>query len=905
MTRGSGSFGRRRIYDNRKSRGRPLIAAALAVNLLFGMLLLASVSILPEYALGAVPRYWFLEPVPPSPAGETVFFSVSMVGGGGGVFTVAPEGWAVGTHAATYHYLGGAWSAGATWFGTDILHSVYMVSAGDVWAVGAAGAMLHYDGTGWGSLSPTAPTAELFSIYMVSANEGWAVGAPETTSSLATILHYDGHLWSLWANPATASLSSVFMVSASEGWAVGQSGTILHFTSPSWVQYTTTTPTHNHLASVFMVSGSDGWAVGQGGTILHYDGTSWSTASSGTTNYLRSVYMVSASEGWAVGDDGTILHYDGTSWTPLWPTPTTEDLFSIRMTTDGEEGWAVGSGDTILHYTTPRVAAGSWSTVASPTTENLWSISVVGASGGWDAWVVGGREIVHYVGGAWSTVTPPPGLDATVFLSSVFMVSSSDVWAVGGGQTILHYDGVSWSIVYGNNPGTNPFHSISMVSANGWAVGGAGTILHYDGGSWMPASSPTRQDLYSVFMVPGTSEGWAVGWQGTILHYNGALWDTVTSPTTNSLRSVFMVSARQGWAVGSAGTILYYNGYSWKMVSSTLTTHDLNSVFMVSATEGWAVGSAGTILRYNGSSWSPKYGPLTTDNLHSVFMVSASEGWAVGDNGTILHYSVGLPGFGISCDPISVTVLLSATGSSTCSVTSLSGFSGTIELSGKWSEPWPTGVTPTFSPSSVTLPANGEMTATLTIAASAGASTGGPFVYHVTGTSGTLADSTDVPVFVTTGGVSILTPTGLTITFDPPLPATVDTSTTPPGVATITVTITAFVGPPPQDRVVTVYYSKDSPTGSLTVIASGATGPTGQFVVMAWTPPETGTYYFSAVFDGDTVYSSSRAESNPASLTAVPEFPSWIIPIILAVTLISLTIILRKHDSRKHAFDLK
>ena len=77
-------------------------------------------------------------------------------------------------------------------------------------------------------------------------------------------------------------------------------------------------------------------------------------------------------------------------------------------------------------------------------------------------------------------------------------------------------------------------------------------------------------------------------------------WSTVSSPTTNDLYSVFMVSASDGWAVGSWGTILHYTGGSWSLYATSPTTDHLYSVFMVSASDGWAVGDYGTILHYSG-----------------------------------------------------------------------------------------------------------------------------------------------------------------------------------------------------------------------------------------------------------------------------------------------------------------
>ena len=58
------------------------------------------------------------------------------------------------------------------------------------------------------------------------------------------------------------------------------------------------------------------------------------------------------------------------------------------------------------------------------------------------------------------------------------------------------------------------------------------------------------------------------------------------------------------------------------------------------------------------------------------------------------------------------------------------------------------GVAHTFSPPSVTPPANGAATATLTFTADPTASIGGPFTFHVTGTSDTLDRPIDVQVSV-------------------------------------------------------------------------------------------------------------------------------------------------------------
>jgi hypothetical protein len=287
-----------------------------------------------------------------------------------------------------------------------------------------------------------------------------------------------------------------------------------------------------------------------------------------------------------------------------------------------------------------------------------------------------------------------------------------------------------------------------------------------------------------------------------------------------------------------------------------------------------------------------------TPGTHYDYVITAKN--TLGADGSTVGFDTlaagaGVPAFTVYCDPSVVTVAQGGSGSSTCTVTSLNGFDADVTLSPSWTGTAPTGFSSNLSPG-VVHPSPGAPATTLISVIADPVASLGSFTYHVMGASGSLpVHTSDVTFQINPSGATALTPTSLAITFDP---ATVDISTTPPGVATIRVTIT----PTLQDRVIIVYCSKDSPTGAPTQIASGATGPTGQFVVMSWIPPETGTYYFSAVFDGDTSYGSSRAESNPTFLTAVPEFPSWISPIILVLTLISLMMILRKHNSmlRKH-----
>ena len=252
--------------------------------------------------------------------------------------------------------------------------------------------------------------------------------------------------------------------------------------------------------------------------------------------------MLSLTDGWAVGSEGTILHYDGTSWSEV-SSPTSNDLYSVSMVSP-TDGWTVGGTleqSTILHYD-----GTFWSKVSSPTSNQLLSVTMLSPI---DGWAVGWGNLFHYDGTSWSEVSSP----TSESLYSVSMVSSTDGWAVGGGGTILHYDGTSWSEV--SSPTLAGLNAVTMGPTGVWIVGDSGTILH----NGIPVNSPTSEWLFSVAMT-GPTDGWAVGSEGTILHYDGTNWTTVSSPTSNHLESITMTGPTDGWAVGPGGTILRFVG---------------------------------------------------------------------------------------------------------------------------------------------------------------------------------------------------------------------------------------------------------------------------------------------------------------------------------------------------------
>jgi len=252
---------------------------------------------------------------------------------------------------------------------------------------------------------------------------------------------------------------------------------------------------------------------------------------------------------------------------------------------------------------------------------------------------------LHFTGGSWNTVTPPPG---SYTLKSVFMVSSSEGWAVGAQAgnigVILHYTvtgGVaSWGIFPA--PASNGYgiplrslNSVFMLGPNeGWAVGDNATILHYTTtggvGTWNTVAVSGAPGLFvdanltSVFMLRPTS-GWIVGGipvggqsaaGPVIIYWDGTHWTTVPTPTIPGgplasppiLKSIYCTGANDCWAVGNVpscatcvqlvATIFHWDGIAWvhitlapSLLGLPIVPPTLNSVFMLSPSSGWIVGS--------------------------------------------------------------------------------------------------------------------------------------------------------------------------------------------------------------------------------------------------------------------------------------------------------------------------
>jgi hypothetical protein len=448
-------------------------------------------------------------------------------------------------------------------------------------------------------------------------------------------------------------------------------------------QYTTIPDVR--LNSVYMLNGGtggigagDGWAVGNNGVIFHWDGFSWTNQSSGTNCNLYSVNFgsplsvpmnkISSSAGFIVGGCASApiaLFWNGNSWSPANTgalSLASGNLSSVFMTSvsgSNVEAWAVGysgTAGTSYHFSGIPGSGGGWVEVpmAGSTGFAVNSIYMVSTTEGW---AVGfGGKIYHYNLGGWTN----PYTFAGVNFYSIFMDSPTDGWAVGSGGQISRYTGGTWNTP--TTPATTAadLRSITMISSSeAWAVGDGAVVVHgtslTGSVSWTAVASnlvPSLRGVRSVHATGG-SNVWAVGESGSILMYDGSIWGSITAPLQTNYNAVWMTGSNDGWAVGNrttgvggGSTFLHWDGVKWARAVAGVGSVDLYGVWEVNSGEAWAVGGGqGTfpfIAHYSGGAWTTLPTPTClTPNciLRDVYGTSSNNIWAVGDGGLIAQWA--------------------------------------------------------------------------------------------------------------------------------------------------------------------------------------------------------------------------------------------------------------------------
>jgi len=207
------------------------------------------------------------------------------------------------------------------------------------------------------------------------------------------------------------------------------------------------------------------------------------------------------------------------------------------------------------------------------------------------------------------------------------------------------------------------------------------------------------------------------------------------------------------------------------------------------------------------------------------------------------------PDFSTSANPSSLNAPLGSSASSTITLSSLNGFTGTVSLSATSS---PSGPSLSLNPTSVTLSSGGTASSSLSVSSS----TSGSYTITVTGTSGSLSHSASVNLIVADFRISA-NPSSITIA--PGSSATSSISLTSTGGFTGTVSLSSTVSP-------------SGPTASLNPASvSLSSSSTGTSTLTFQTQPSTPTGTYTVTVTGSSG-SLSHSTTVSVSVAVNPDF---------------------------------
>ena len=477
-------------------------------------------------------------------------------------------------------------------------------------------------------------------IDMLASSEGW-LGAES-----GNIYRFDGSEWLLSSNVGgNGGIFDIEMLSPKSGWAVGMvrdtlasedRGAIWQFQNGKWLRVPA--PFNRPLYGIDMLSESEGWAVGDGGSIVYFNGATWEVTQGGYFGpALYDIMMASPTDGWIVGN-GVVLRYDGTTWTEI-----DDDLYlgghDVDAFPDGQMWAAWGK---VFHFDGAEFAE-----VLLPS----FSAEAIDMISQEEGWAVGGDygsgeamgAVWRYSSGQWQREA-----DADTPLTDIYMMSTSEGWAVGQGGTVLYFNGTQWIdrsdyVLPQSAASSRPGYvsDVDLISqSDGWAISD-GKLLHFDGVTWSPvtpAANGVQLEWLTTLDMLTSNDGWAFGRDGANdfypLHYDGNAWSLVHTGAgfDGTVRDLDMQSSNLGWAVGttpfsSDPAAMRYDGSSWQSVSfpSSMNGSDLWGVSVVAADDVWVVGGR-SIHHFNGQEWRDSPVPADARFLRAIEMVSSSMG---------------------------------------------------------------------------------------------------------------------------------------------------------------------------------------------------------------------------------------------------------------------------------------
>jgi kumamolisin len=283
------------------------------------------------------------------------------------------------------------------------------------------------------------------------------------------------------------------------------------------------------------------------------------------------------------------------------------------------------------------------------------------------------------------------------------------------------------------------------------------------------------------------------------------------------------------------------------------------------------------------SAYTTDFHDITSGTSGSYSAVTGFDlvtGWGSPNGAALINALVPTsqtPAFTLAASPTSVSVVVGNSGSSTITTAVSGGFDSAIALTASGQ---PTGVTVTFSPTSIAAPGSGTSTATLAVAST---TTPGTYTITVTGTGGSITHTATISLTVTSAPVPAFTlaasPTAVSVAQGSSGGSTITTAVSggfnsaialtasgqPTGV-TATFSPTSIAAPGSGTSTLTLAVASTTATGTYTITVTGTGGGITHTatVTLTVTTASAGTYTISVSPTSGYLY---RGQSGYAVVT--------------------------------------
>ncbi len=190
------------------------------------------------------------------------------------------------------------------------------------------------------------------------------------------------------------------------------------------------------------------------------------------------------------------------------------------------------------------------------------------------------------------------------------------------------------------------------------AVGQGGRIAQWTGTDFTVQASPTKRDLYAVWLMPDGNDGWAAGADGVLVRRTPLGWQAGMQALGRTAIGLAGRATNDVWALDDRAQLYHFDGYFWTGTAGPWT--------VAAATPPPAVTTGTPALQLHGLWQSPQgtlylcgdqgqflratptaQGPLVYESLSSystlplraVWGRSDTDVWVLGDRGYLGHWN--------------------------------------------------------------------------------------------------------------------------------------------------------------------------------------------------------------------------------------------------------------------------